>query len=423
MPVDSDYINPEQLCVGLYVHLDLGWMDHPFVFSSFKIKTQEQIDTIRKLKLTRIRYEQGKSVCKPLPVKSAPASVSRQKPSVAVADIALMEAKKVRIAQLKHIKNEISRVEHEFVRAADTVRNITRNIHSRPQEAFAQTEALVGKMVKSIQNEGDVLIHAMSGKLGDDVYFHSLNVTVLSLMLANVLGLSGEQMHELGMGAMLHDVGKSEVPHKILSKPEPLTKPEQAILEQHCDFGAVFAKKIGLSNAALAIIIQHHEFMDGSGYPRKLSGGNISPLARIVSIVNTYDNLCNPVNPANGLTPAEALSRMFALRRAQFDDGMLKAFIHCLGVYPPGSIVQLSNAMFGLVLSVNSVSPLKPNVLIYDESIPKDEAIVACLATEPDLKINKSLRASELTREARQYLNPRARVTFYFDPQKNTNSA
>lgn len=419
MQVDSDYITPEQLCVGLYIHLDLGWMDHPFVFSSFKIKTQEQIDTLRKLKLAQIRYEPGKSDCEP-PVAIA-RSVPEAEAPVEAIDMEVMEAKKARIAQLKHIRNEISRVEHEFMRAADAVRNITRNIHARPQEAFAETDALVGKMVKSVLDEGDVLIHAMSEKLGDDVYFHSLNVTVLSLMLANALQLGEEQMHELGMGAMLHDIGKSEIPHKILAKKEPLTKPEQAIFEQHCDFGVVFAKKIGLSNAALTIIIQHHEYVDGSGYPRKLAGDKISPLARILSIVNTYDNLCNPVNAANGLTPAEALSRMFALRRAQFDDTMLRTFIRCLGVYPPGSIVQLSNDMYGLVLSVNSANPLKPDVLIYDADIPKDEAIVVSLMTDPDLKISKSLRPAELPREVHQYLNPRTRVTYYFDPQKKAN--
>lgn len=423
MPAGSDYITPEQLCVGLYIHLDLGWMDHPFVFSSFKIKNQEQIDTIRKLRLAQIRYEQPKSDSEPLPVVANPVAVVETPSAAAAADIELMAAKKARIDQLKHIRNEISRVEHEFMRAAEAVRNITRNIHARPQEAFAATDALVNKMVKSILDEGDVLIHAMSDKLGDDVYFHSLNVTVLSLMLAQALGLSGEQMHELGMGAMLHDIGKSEIPHKILAKIEPLTRPEQAIVEQHCDVGAAFAKKVGLSNAALAIILQHHEYVDGSGYPRRLVGDKISPLARLLAIVNTYDNLCNPTNAANALTPSEALSRMFAHRRAQFDDVMLKAFIHCLGVYPPGSIVQLSNDMLGLVLSVNPGNPLRPDVLIYDADIPKDEAIVVSLATEADLKINKSLRPSELPREVHQYLNPRARVTYYCDSQKKPGAA
>jgi putative nucleotidyltransferase with HDIG domain len=421
MPTGSDYITPEQLCVGLYVHLDLGWMDHPFVFSSFKIKNQDQIAIIRKLGLAKIRFEQGKSDSRPLAVPVAPVVVAEAPPDAA--SVAAMEAKKARVAQLKHIKNEISRVEYEFVRAADTVRNITRNIHARPQEAFAQTDILVGKMVQSILDEGDVLIHAMNDKLGDDMYFHSLNVTVLSLMLASALHLSSEEMHELGMGAMLHDIGKSEVPHRILAKSEPLTRPEQAVLEQHCEFGVAFAKKVGLSDTALTIILQHHEYMDGSGYPHKLQGNQIAPLARLLVIVNTYDNLCNPANPALGLTPAEALSRMFALRRAQFDDTMLRAFIHCLGVYPPGSIVQLSNGMFGLVLTGNAANPLKPDVLIYDADIPKEEAIVISLATEPDLKISKSLRASELSREIFEYLSPRARVTYYFDPQKKTNAA
>jgi hypothetical protein len=123
------------------------------------------------------------------------------------------------------------------------------------------------------------------------------------------------------------------------------------------------------------------------------------------------------------MTPAEALSRMFAKRRAQFDDEMLKAFIKGLGVYPPGSIVRLSNDIVGLVLCVNSTSPMKPDVLIYDESAPKNEAVILHLAEEPDIKIVKSMRATELSREALAYLNPRTHVTYTLDPQEQRKSS
>lgn len=412
------YVTPEQLCVGLYVHLDLSWMDHPFSFSSFKIKNAEQLATLRQLGLSRIRVEPGKSACKPLPAIARDEKTASPPAMAAPADSAVAREKKDRIEQLNRIKRDIVEVEKEFQQAADMVRNMTRNIYSKPQEVRKEAEQLVGKMVESILSRGDVMIHAMSEKLGEDVYFHSLNVTVLSLILAKALDMGAEESRHLGMGAVFHDIGKIEIPQKILMKTDPLTKSEQSFLEMHCEYGLDIAAKAGLSKQAAEIVIQHHECCDGSGYPNKLKADKLSPLSKIVSIVNVYDNLCNPHNLADALTPHEALSQMFAVKRNKFDTVALKAFIHCLGVYPPGSIVQLSNDMQGMVVSVNSAKPLKPNVLVYDPGIPKDEAVIINLERESDLNISRSLRPGQLPREVYQYLNPRKRVTYYFDPKK-----
>ncbi len=412
------YVLPEQLRVGLYVYLELSWMDHPFPFSSFKIKNAEQLETIRQLGLPRIRVDPGKSACSPLPLVSSEASAPPPVVAANVVNPEVTEEKKERIEQLNRIKRDIAEVEREFQQAAETVRNITHNIYSRPQEVRHEAENLVGKMVESILSKGDVMIHAMSEKLGEDAYFHSLNVTVLSLILAKALNLGEEESKCLGMGTLFHDIGKIEIPQKIRMKTEPLTKSEQSFLEMHCEYGLDIATKTGLSKRAADIVMQHHEFIDGSGYPGKLKAEKISPLSKIVSIVNVYDNLCNPHNLADALTPHEALSHMFAVKRNKFDLVALKAFIHCLGVYPPGSVVQLSNEMLGMVVSVNSDKPLKPNVLVYDPGIPNDEAVIISLAREEELSISKSLRPGQLPREIYQYLNPRKRVTYYFDPKK-----
>ncbi|MDP2827885.1 MAG: HD-GYP domain-containing protein [Sulfuricellaceae bacterium] len=420
IPDNATYINPSQLCVGLYVHLDLGWMDHPFSFSSFKIKNQDQIHTIQQLGLQKIRYEQVKSDGQPLPetmLEMQPVSIAD--PAASLADSEILQEKKARIEQLNRIKAEIAAVEKKFQAAAESVRNISKNIHTKPQESLRAADELVSLMVEAMLTEGDVMIHAMNDKLGEDVYFHSLNVTVLSLMLAKTLGMSTEDTHHLGMGAMFHDIGKTEIPQKILMKTETLTKSEQTFLELHCEYGVDIAKKVGISKRAQEVVMQHHELVDGSGYPLKLVGTKMAPLAKIVSIVNFYDNLCNPVNLGDALTPYEALSQMFAFKRGKFEEAPLKAFIRSLGVYPPGSIVQLSNEMLGLVISVNPSKPLKPNVLVYDPGIPKDEAVIVNLDRDPDLNITKNLRAAQLPREVYQYLSPRKRTTYYFDPQQS----
>lgn len=419
IPEHALYITPEQLRVGLYIHLDLHWMEHPFSFGSFRIKNQDQIKTIRELGLKRIRFEPERSDAQPLPPLPKPAAKEApEPPPPPQVESAESRIKQQRLVELNRIRNQISEVEKKFQHANKTVKNINRNIHTKPEETRRDAEELIAQMVESMLTEGAVLMHALNGNIGEEAYFHSLNVTVLSLMLAKILKLTPEETMHLGMGAMFHDIGKMEIPSRVLLKTDPLTRAEQAFLEKHCEYGVDLARKIKLSRQATEIIMQHHEYVDGSGYPHKLGGGSITPLAEIVAIVNTYDNLCNPLNLADALTPHEALSQMFAFKRAKFNETALKSFIRCMGVYPPGSIVQLSNDMLGLVMMLNPEKPLKPTVLVYDPDIPKEEAVIIDLDKEPDLSISKGLRPGQLPRGVYQYLNPRKHVTYYFDPQK-----
>ena len=175
------------------------------------------------------------------------------------------------------------------------------------------------------------------------------------------------------------------------------------------------ASACNLAPAALAIIREHHELFDGSGYPAKLKGEAIGLLSRIVAIANYYDELCNPLNIADALTPHEALSLMFAKLRSKFDPKLLQVFIRCLGVYPPGTIVQLSNGVIGMVATVNTARPMKPMVMVYDADVPKEEAILVDMEHETDVNIAKAIRPAQVPREIYNYLSPRKRVSYYFD--------
>jgi HD-GYP domain-containing protein (c-di-GMP phosphodiesterase class II) len=235
-------------------------------------------------------------------------------------------------------------------------------------------------------------------------------------MLAKAIDADAKLLHDIGLGALLHDAGHMELPARLLTKSGPLTKAEHEIFEQHCAHGVELTSKMQLTEGALRIIEQHHECVDGSGYPHQLKGEQITLGARIVSIANAYDELCNPADIATALTPSETLAQMFALKRAKFDDRLLQLFIKRLGVYPPGSLVQLSNELLGLVVAVNPAHPLRPNILVYDPNIPKDDALIVSLLHETDLKVVKNLRPAQLPRHVHQYLNPRKNVTYYFDP-------
>jgi putative nucleotidyltransferase with HDIG domain len=412
-------ISVDQLQVGIYVHLDVGWIHHPFSFNNFKIRDESQIKEIRQLGLTHVRWDPARSDMKPLTNTGEQTIASPEVTPSAVEsaeDSTMMADKRQRIQRLTEHRDKLARVELAFVNAAQVVRGINKRIYSQPEQTVQETGQLIEQMVQSLLAAPELAIQAMAERPGnDDTYFHSLNVSVLSMTLARELKLPPEIVQMIGVGAIFHDIGLNEIPAKILHNPAPLSKAEREFRELHCQYGHDLGKKVGLPPAVLKIIHQHHEHYDGSGYPRKLKGEAIDPLARLLALVNAYDNLCNPTNIAQALTPHEALSFMFAQQRQRFDPRFLQAFIRFMGVYPPGTVVSLSNEALGLVIKVNSSRPLRPTVVVYDAGIPKNEAIILDLEDEPDINISRAIKPAQLPTIVFEYLNPRRRVSYYFD--------
>jgi putative nucleotidyltransferase with HDIG domain len=413
MPAAPAYISPDQLCIGLYIQLELAWWEHNFAFSNFKIKDEAQITALRALGLERLRYDPARSDCPPLSASPAPLVAE---PEAAPTLSPQQQASLARADKLKALRKRLAEVDRKFVQASQQVKTLNQTLRSRPEDAIKQAGEVVGAMVETLLGGSGVVLHSINSKAAEDSYLHSLNVTVLALLLGRQLGLDSEDCHILGLGALLHDIGKLEVPSKVLLKSEPLTRPEQQLLQLHCEFGLRMGQKLMLDDEVLRIIHEHHEYCDGSGYPRQLREAAIGRLSRLVCIANQFDNLCNPLNPRDGLSPHEALALMFKQHSARFDAVALKAFIRVMGVYPPGGLVQLDDQRYGLVLGINPSQPLKPTLIVYDAAVPKNEALIIDLAQEPRLGIAASLRPAQLPREALEYLNPRQQLSYFVEP-------
>ena len=423
MPNDL-FLSMDQLQIGLYIHIDLKWFEHPFAFSHFKIKSEDQIRIIRSLGLKSVRYSPELSEgTPPPPVTSAAAHTHEDKqaptPDVNAEPSPIMLAKRAMMAQMQQRRKDAARIENAFINTASTIRDIEKNMYSKPQETVAQANQLISEISDSILIAPELAIHVMGDKMGgEELYFHSLNVTMLAIMMARDLKLPSQVASVLGVGGLLHDIGRKEVPDTILRKTTPLTQAERNFYELHCQYGFAMGQRLHLAPAALSIILQHHELFDGTGYPAKLAGESISLLSRIVGIANYYDELCNPPLIVDALTPHEALSLMFAKLRGKFDPKLLQVFIRCLGVYPPGTIVQLSNGAIGMVSTVNTARPMKPTVVVYDADVPKEEAMLLDLEQTPEFNIAKAIRPAQVPREVYNYLSPRKRVSYYFDATK-----
>ncbi len=398
----------------MYVHLDLKWFEHPFAFSHFKIKTEEQIATIQSLGLKTVRYDPTLSDISPPTSKSSQPAIQTK-----LDILPTLAAKRALIERIRQQREAAARIENAFVNTAKTIQCIERDIHAKPAETVNQARRLVDQIADSILSAPELAIHVMGDSVGgEELYFHSLNVTMLSMMMARDIKLPQEVVGTLGMGALFHDIGRKEIPPKVLMKMEPLNQAERLLYESHCQYGVDIGQRLGFAPAILSIIREHHELCDGTGYPGKLQGESIGLLSRIVVIANYYDEMCNPVNMADAVTPHEALSLMFAKLRSKFDPRLLQVFIRCLGVFPPGTIVQLSNGVIGMVTTVNAAKPMKPMVILYDKDIPKDEAMLLDMEYETEVNIAKAIRPAQVSREIFNYLSPRKQVSYYFDPGK-----
>ena len=409
---DLPFIDVTDLRIGHYVHLELKWFEHPFAFNQFKIKDDEQLRIIRGLGLGRVRIDPARS--DQPSVQPPPAAPPPQPAPNPLAET--LAAKRALIEKIREQRATAKRIESAFVDTARTIHDLEKNLLTNPPQAVADAGRLVAEVADSILSAPELALHVMGDQSGgEELYFHSLNVTTLSLMMARDLKLPAELVPLLGLGALFHDIGTREIPDRIVRKSEPLTQPERRLYEQHCVYGADFAERLGLPPPVRAIIREHHELSDGSGYPQQLKGDAINFLARIVVIANHYDELCNPARLDDALTPHEALSQMFARQRAKFDPQFLQVFVRCLGVYPPGTVVQLSNGVIGMVATVNTAKPMRPTLVVYDAEVPREEAILVDLEREAEVNVARAIRPAQLPREIYNYLSPRKQVSYFFD--------
>ena len=409
-----------QLQPGLYIELPLRWNEHPFLLSKFRIKDAQQILLIRSLGVSEVWFYPEKSHAEPL----APETEPTPDPDVGATQQVLQQQwdeKKEQAARLSQRRQEIRRVEKQYGEVVGEVKDLMGKMSSSPVQAMNEAAKVVGSIVATLGADKEVLVHLMNANnLDDTLYYHVLNTSVLSLMVAREIGIGDkEQLMTLGLAALMHDMGHAKLPPQLLRKTVPLTKPEADLYARHVRFATEminqYAKlKLTVKPTLLAIIEQHHVFLDRSGYPADIDPAKMHPLAKILAIVNYYDELCNHNDPKQSLTPHEALSLMFSKQAAKFDKQILQALVKMLGIYPPGTVVQLSDESIGIVIYLNRKELLKPGVLVYSPEIPKSEAVIVDLTAQGDLSIRKSLRPAQLLPEEFEYLNPRERISYFF---------
>lgn len=417
----------EDLRPGHFIEIPGGWWSHNFIRSKFLIESPRVIDELRAAGIERVVVDLEKSTI-PFPAPpdidferserpSGTISPATQAAEVPARDPLESAPPSMKEALLRgaEMRRRQEAAEQAHTAALQETQFVLKNMLAAGPEVAARTREFVGNAVSTVLAD-DATLHLLSGRQSEaSLRFHSLQVMTLGLLTGKRMGLSETELQDLATAAIFHDTGISRLQDSVRMAAGGGNRIEQEAYQSHVLYSVEMAKgSSAVSKSALAAILTHHEACNGSGYPKKLTGDAIPLLGRILAVADRYDYLVNPQSSPLGMTPAEALARLFQQEGARFDKQVLHAFAKSIGIYPPGSIVQLSDGRYGIVIGVNTEALMCPSVLVYEPTVSKGQAPVLDLLETADVNIKNCVAAAMVPKDVLDYLNPRGRVAYFY---------
>ncbi len=357
-------ISVEELKPGMYIeNFDCGWMRHPFLNSSVKVKDQKTIDKIigHGIHKVYIDSEKGPDVYNAPTHEEIKTEIQNE--------INLFVETTPEYEDTATVKEETGRAKEIKKEARIAVRSLMEDIRVGKQVEIEKIDPLAEKLVQSVLRNQTALTSLSRIKKVDEYTFeHSVSVGALLIAFGRQLGFDYAQIKLMGIGGLLHDIGKVKVAPGILMKKGALTDNELSEVKQHVVKGRkILEESTGLDNASVHAVIHHHERMDGTGYPESLRGDMISEYGQMAAIVDVYDAITSNRCYQRKMPPTEALKKLYEWSEYHYNRDLVQQFIRCIGIYPVGTLVQLKNDLLAVVLSHNAKNILHPSVrLIFD---------------------------------------------------------
>jgi len=354
----------ERLKPGMFVHdFNCGWLDHPFLKNSVLITNESMIRKVIEVGIREVYVD----VSKGINPGDAP-----QKEEVSKRNL---EAVKKIVEKHPEVENSVPMME-ELAKAIEVqkeakkvITGVMEDIHSGKEIEREKVDQVVEEMVDSVIRNKHALTSLSRVKKKDQyTYLHSVNVSILMISFCRTMKMSREDIAIYGAGALLHDIGKMKVSQELLNKPSKLTDDEFAQMKMHAVYsGELLTETGGFSQKAIDVASQHHERFDGTGYPKKLKGSEISQGGQMSAIVDVYDAITSDRCYHEGMDPVEALKKIFEWSKFHFDPKLVQYYIRSVGIYPIGTLVRLESDHLAVVLQPGEEDLTKPKVkVIYD---------------------------------------------------------
>lgn len=440
------------LRIGLYIQLECSWWNHPFAKNKFKITSQKEINTIRGIKKVKVFYD---------PDLSDPEEEPEEEPVVEISEAAKLaqyqedreraeeEIRKDQVQACGDHTAELQKAAYLYQQVLAQAKIAMKRMSDGHAAGIKSADQVVHSLIHCLNKPESsmALIDILTTSQSEDPYLtHSINVCIVSILVGKEYNLEGDELYALGMAGLLHDLGKHNFPPTMRAKWGGLTKGEHQEWLGHPDSGKKWVERFPVIPVeTVCAISQHHERLDGSGFPLGLQGSEISFFAKILMVADEYDHLCHQNDSSKNLAPAEALSYLYdhyivdklmavsdlidtmmekndngsgmkemqsegietdedsIQDKAELSEEIVVSMVRALGVYPPGSLVELTNGSMALVTGVNAEERTKPSVMICIPHISRTEARVIDLATTEELAIVHSIRPQHLPREIHEY--------------------
>lgn len=358
--------------------LDRPWSETPFLFQGFEITGEAELSQLRQYcRYVYIAVDSDPHSAPRVRARDAPARPSAvvdkkagHTPLLALVEDTPTPARSRRVYQdyqdQTTLDEEVEAIKQTHVQATALVYEMLEDARLSRSFNTAGAKQVVAAMAESVLRNPDALVCFTHLKRKDEYTAqHCLRVCILGLAFGRHLGYDTDALNALGIGCLMHDLGKMKVPLAILNKPGRLTEQEFEIMKRHVPLGvAMLEDAKGFSPAAIEVARSHHERYGGAGYINHLKGGEIGEFGLIGAIVDTYDAITSDRVYHAGIATLKALGQMYEWRERDFEPVLMEQFIQCMGVFPIGSVVRLNTGEIGVVRTRNRMRHLKPQVLV-----------------------------------------------------------
>lgn len=358
-------INVSDLCPNMYIHdLNCGWMEHTFLHNSFLVKNEHEIEKIIASGIRQVYIDTSRG-------KDVPEALSAEEVRLQLEATMQNLGQTLKRSAPKQVSmpEELIKARRIFSEASSIVNTVLLDCRMGKQVELEKLEPIIATITGSIFRNPDAIVSLLRIKQADKYTFqHSVAVSTLLISFCRAMEIDRASIELVGIGGLLHDIGKMKVPDQILNKPGKLSEGEFEIMKKHVNYGCVLLENTAnLSPISISIAAEHHERHDGSGYPHGLKGDAISLYGQMAAIVDVYDALTSNRVYHDGSEPTEVLKKMLEWSEHHFNTALVHNFIRTIGIYPVGTLVRLDSGFLAVVVEQNHDDLLRPKVrLIFN---------------------------------------------------------